>query len=70
VDEMLECALENLEEAGKALASLGENLEHELKVHEQRREESGRTELLSKSSTSRGHASNHRAVGRRPKKYD
>ncbi|XP_011503098.1 PREDICTED: uncharacterized protein LOC105366374 [Ceratosolen solmsi marchali] len=32
VDEMLECALESLEEAGKALASLGENLEHELKL--------------------------------------
>ncbi|XP_014219331.1 uncharacterized protein LOC106647438 [Copidosoma floridanum] len=32
VDEMLERALHNLEEASKALASLGENVEHELKL--------------------------------------
>lgn len=75
VDELLECALNNLEEAGKALASLGENTEHELKVDEVSEDEASavldsRVEMLaSKIGTSRAHAIVHRA-GRRAKKHD
>lgn len=32
MDEIIDCAIQNLQEAGKALVSLGENHEHEIKV--------------------------------------
>jgi len=55
VDEIIEYVHQNLEEAGKALATLGENFEHDLKVEPHIQLECRKTVLTSRRRKRRGY---------------
>lgn len=55
IDEIIEYANQNLEEAGKALATLGENFEHDLKVEPHIQVDCRKTVTTSRGRKRRGY---------------
>lgn len=55
VDEIIEIAHQNIEDAGKALATLGENFEHDLKVESHIQVECRKTTSTSRGRKRRGY---------------